>query len=44
MVIIINEKVNLDPSKQFTHSQPCREKLNKIGLAYQSAFKINIGD
>ena len=44
MIIVINEKVNLDPSKQFTHTLPCREKLNKIGLAYQSAFKINIGD
>jgi hypothetical protein len=44
MIVIVNEKVNLDPDKQFTHTQPCRERLNKISLAYQSAFKINIGD
>ena len=43
MAIIINETINIDSKKQFTHTLKCREKLTKIGTAYQAAFKINIG-
>jgi hypothetical protein len=44
MIIIINEKVNFDLERKYTHTLKCREKLNKLGAAYQATFKINIGD
>ena len=44
MIIIVNERVNLDPERKFTHTLKCREKLNKLGAAYQATFKINIGE
>tara|TARA_S200002703_G_scaffold24888_1_gene21573 strand:- start:2028 stop:3191 length:1164 start_codon:yes stop_codon:yes gene_type:complete len=43
MIIIINEIINIDSKKQFTHTLKCREKLTKLGVAYQSALKLNIG-
>lgn len=44
MIIIVNEMVNIDRKKQFTHTIQCREKLTKLGVAYQSALAINIGN
>ena len=43
MVVIINEIINIDSKKQFTHTLTTKERLAKLAVGYQSAFKITIG-